>query len=421
MQKKNRTIVLKLTILVALFLFGCGHEPDRTSHVSEIKFSCKKPVIYVFINGIMNEFKDSNQSKADLSTATGKDFVLLQNETEGRYEDLIQSFRQKRAQGDIKWVPDIMIELFAAALSFADRHPDSIYTDNEKSSIEEFLDMSNDNRLFVVAHSQGNFFANDICSKAVTKPEIHSFATPASRASKCEEKYYTYTKDPISFLGRTGNYVYNEGAKYKDYAASSLFSPLLKATSLDFFFHSFENYLDNGQRPIKELKNKLPKDDSEKAIIEKIMIKNFEGVAPVSYNGRELTDKITCKDVSSSFVNLISPTLVPFHPSQIFGFVYQVKMPGKNPVYLIPTKSKTSHYTLSITKDESDKSSPTNNYIIKDAGLLPAFGVDPAKEPPKNSDIKFPSTPQSSPIKNPLPPSMQKPAPEKSRPPLKII
>lgn len=201
-----------ILIITSLSLIGCYIPPRKLPEiVNELKFSCNKPVKFVFINGVFNDYQKATASTNQLSEITKTKFIVYGNNTKKWLNDLIQSYKQKESQNDIN-MTQRMISSLNEIIDRIDKNPDVIYSPAEKLKLDNFIKMTKRIKLFIVAHSQGNFFANEICDSASIQPEIQSFATPVSNPSKCEKNFYTFKYDPITIIGRAGNYSFkNDG------------------------------------------------------------------------------------------------------------------------------------------------------------------------------------------------------------------
>lgn len=279
---------------------------------------------------------------------------------------MVEAYSQKRKDdslGDIR----VLIDALVLELGYDLK---THYSDSEIATLDSIKD-NNIHRHFIVSHSQGNFFADEICKDAKVKPELHSFATPVVNKPSCEKAYYTFNGDFIEAVGRKGNFDYRKNLL--EYAATGKLGikVLDKAKDLVFaaYIHQFAKYISTSQKTHSAFISNLPtKDEYKKVVIENIKVVSMLGSTTSTLNRSNVVKSLTCEDITNNFVNLVTPTI---KPEQLTGFRYLIKMPGAKAVFLRSANQSIPYYALSIqTSDDSGE-----KYIIKDAGTAPLFGL----------------------------------------------
>lgn len=152
--------------------------------------SYEKNIRFYYLNGVNNDKKEAIRTKEKLEEKTKKTITLLYNVSEKEenirnklfftfpFDDFRESYEQKKA------------EVYRTISS------------KSKAMVEDlFQEIDPNTHNLIIAHSQGNLFANEICilNKSIEKSkkiEVFGVATPASYVG-CGTKYITYKEDRV--------------------------------------------------------------------------------------------------------------------------------------------------------------------------------------------------------------------------------
>nr|BFD64796.1 hypothetical protein BdHM001_34770 [Bdellovibrio sp. HM001] len=183
-------------ILAIPLLFIAGCTCSRPVHeVESVRFFCPKEKHYSFVNGVNVSFEDADLSAQMLSSSTGKPFALTYNFSEGALEDVGQALKQKL--GEFDGPGEVFFRETLVSLANGLHGKKETYSADELSEINKAAEALGDKEGVIVAHSQGNLFANLICEKSGDRAQIVHLANPSSVISPCAHTHLTFRNDPV--------------------------------------------------------------------------------------------------------------------------------------------------------------------------------------------------------------------------------
>lgn len=181
------------------------------------------PASIIYINGVLNEKINAQVSAILLqhalttTTASGIDVDYVHNPSGGTFLDLFQSLQQTgtdttsfvRMMVDIdEWTPAFKDALLEAALRIAEQQTETGTVTNELRD-RIVLREGAGNKVIVVSHSQGNFFANAAYRALTPQQQSCAYqvgvANPDLQQTHAHYEYVTLTQDEVvRFIKRPG-------------------------------------------------------------------------------------------------------------------------------------------------------------------------------------------------------------------------
>jgi hypothetical protein len=150
----------------------------------------KREVIF-FINGTMNHWTDAAKAASSLEHQTGKEVVVLYNQSKGfGSHDALETMAQKYLESSTPHTNDLINVIGLVANVFT-AHTRTEDLKNFRSVYQQYLEQNY--KIVIVAHSQGNYFANELYDRIAKDPttpkkvnqvcglDVIAVATPAQR------------------------------------------------------------------------------------------------------------------------------------------------------------------------------------------------------------------------------------------------
>lgn len=185
-------IIYSVAIVLSITVTSCGIEPkNRIYYKENDSFSkiCASQVSFYFVNGISNNYYEASETAANISFRSKIRFNLIYNESPGFTSAIkallnIKSLSNSGTEGSI-----------LSALNSLSGNPYSDSDINEMSKVK--FDLYKNKRVFLVAHSYGNVFANKICTENDGDIKTIHLANPTANKTRCEVDNVSFKSDRV--------------------------------------------------------------------------------------------------------------------------------------------------------------------------------------------------------------------------------